>query len=247
MSHSPRAHATHAAPLLLLVLPLLVLLGHGPAAAAGAECAARAPGVAAELCASHMGAPQDEMIPRSALSAIATDPCAGRLGVYFVDGESMMPTLVTETAVPVRCWHRHIAAEPDIKINAGDIVVFHRPKAQDGALIKRVIGLPGDVIEEINGTISLNGQVLGRRRGTEIPLPAQHLTLQLFDEALPNGRRYTVLKLAESAHGGTALRFLVPSEHIFVLGDNRDNSQDSRAFGAVPTADIIGIAALPAP
>ncbi len=242
MLHSPRTSATHAALLLLLAL----LLSHGPAAAAGAECAAQAPAFASDLCAGHMGAPQDEIVLRTALSAIVTDPCAGRLGVYFVDGESMMPTLVTETAVPVRCWHRRITAEPGIKIDAGDIVVFHQPLAQNGALIKRVIGLPGDLIEEINGMISLNGHVLGRRRGAEVPLPAPHLTLQLFDEALPNGRRYTILKLADSARGGTALRFIVPPEHIFVLGDNRDNSRDSRAFGAVPTADIIGIAALPA-
>ena len=113
-------------------------------------------------------------------------------------------------------------------------MVFHQPRNTEHTLIKRVIGLPGDVIKDSNGIIRLNGHPLKPALVTE-PLPEQSLANDTTKRAKPP-------PLDE-----TAQHIIVPPHHVFALGDNRDNSRDSRSFGPVPTANVIGIAALPPP
>jgi signal peptidase I len=121
----------------------------------------------------------------------------------------------------------------------GDIVVFDS-KAADTRLVKRVIGLPGDIVESRNDCLVINGVPLAYA-----PLPA--------GSADPDPRRAPVLaeeELAGRPHpvqilpGRPALRTFgpvrVPPGSYFMMGDNRDDSHDSRYFGCVPRARIVG-------
>lgn len=148
----------------------------------------------------------------------------------------------------------------------GDVVVFHHP-TEDNDLIKRVIGLPGDTVEVREGGLILNGRPVQRKalRPYALPMspntpckvvpPAAPLVVQTADgsrcmfpaylETLPGGPSYTVLdQAATEADDFGPVR--VPADHVFLMGDNRDDSLDSRfpastgGIGMVPTSDLIG-------
>jgi signal peptidase I len=124
----------------------------------------------------------------------------------------------------------------------GDIVVFFSPK--DGQrLVKRVVGLPGDTLELRHNSLVINGQAVEYR-----PI-AEEL---LRDVAAPDRARsvFAVEQLAEHRHAVAAIPavpamrnygpFVVPEGHYFMMGDNRDNSFDSRYFGPVERKRIVG-------
>lgn len=149
----------------------------------------------------------------------------------------------------------------------GDVVVFRHP-TEDSDLIKRVIGLPGDTVAVRDGVVILNGKPVPRRArpAAEIPISANSpcravppalpavrsdqghpvCLYRAFVERLPGGPGYTVL---DQVDGGPADNFgpvRVPMGHIFLMGDNRDNSSDSRfaqsdgGIGMVPMENLIG-------
>jgi signal peptidase I len=144
----------------------------------------------------------------------------------------------------------------------GDIVVVARTesgKTED--LIKRVVGLPGDTVQMVGGRLWLNGKPVSTRDlgdrlvraddnlrcGTYGGRPESgYCRLHVLRETLPDGRSYDVLDLYRSSQDDTA-PYLVPAGHVFLLGDNRDNSADSRVplaqgglGGAVPLETIQG-------
>ncbi len=126
----------------------------------------------------------------------------------------------------------------------GDIAVFRLPSNPRIDYIKRVVGLPGDRIQMIEGVLHINGEAIERERagtfrsqeGPEAPVEAP-----IFRETLPNGVSYETLDINPNSAGDNTREFLVPDGHYFMMGDNRDNSADSRfEVGFVPLENFIG-------
>jgi signal peptidase I len=149
----------------------------------------------------------------------------------------------------------------------GDVVVFRVP-AENSDLIKRVIGLPGDTVEVRNGVLILNGQPVKRVQLQPFGAPIsanspckvapgatpvlagsggqQFCVYQAYRETLPGGPSYTILNQIDDGAGDEFAPVKVPAGHVFLMGDNRDDSQDSRfspaigGIGMVPTENLIG-------
>lgn len=130
----------------------------------------------------------------------------------------------------------------------GDIVVFKLPRDDRVDYIKRVIGLPGDRIQMIGGALYINGEQVQRERLPDVvhagPLGGQ-TSVGRWRETLPNGVSYETLDLGSSMADNTGV-FEVPEGHYFMMGDNRDNSTDSRfqsgpdRVGFVPFENLVG-------
>lgn len=128
----------------------------------------------------------------------------------------------------------------------GDIVVFKLPLNNSTNFVKRLIGLPGDTIQVIEGVLYLNGEMVPRKRIENFldkDADGNVKEITQYIETLPSGRTYRVLdEISEGALDTTPL-YTVPEGHYFMLGDNRDNSQDSRVMeqvGFVPEINLLG-------
>lgn len=126
----------------------------------------------------------------------------------------------------------------------GDIVVFWAEKYQS-YFVKRVIGIPADRVQMIGGRLVINGAKMPQRRVEDFSgyCPTGHCELvHQFEESLPGGRTARILDLGPDGPLDNTDVFEVPAEAYFVLGDNRDNSDDSREenVGFVPRGTVIG-------
>jgi signal peptidase I len=132
------------------------------------------------------------------------------------------------------------------KPKRGDVAVFKLPRDNSTDYIKRVIGLPGDEIQMIEGVLHINGKAVPKRRvGNYLERSENGLTYRVpkFEETLPNGVKYFVLDAEPNAPFDNTRVFKVPAGHYFMMGDNRDNSTDSRAqwgVGFVPYENLVG-------
>jgi signal peptidase I len=128
----------------------------------------------------------------------------------------------------------------------GDIAVFRLPRNPDTDYIKRVIGLPGDRIRMVNGVLHINGEPVVRERLEDYVGEnafGQTVPVRQYRETLPNGVSYMTLDLSQSSEMDTTQVYEVPPGHYFMMGDNRDNSTDSRFLqlvGFVPEENLIG-------
>ena len=151
----------------------------------------------------------------------------------------------------------------------GDVVIFKAPPLNDTDYIKRVIGLPGDQVQMINGVLWLNGKAVPKVRVPDAVIPVSGNTrcyMSVFEttdpsgrrtchyprfrETLPEGRSYDVLDLGQTAQDNTP-PIMVPDGALFLMGDNRDNSMDSRfpaipggGIGLVPQENLVGRATI---
>lgn len=128
----------------------------------------------------------------------------------------------------------------------GDVVVFRPPPEPDRDFIKRVIGLPGDRIQMINGVLHINGEAVQREQiGTTTDCPdsaGYSREATLYRETLPNGVSYVTCDKGMTELDNTRV-LVVPEGHYFMMGDDRDNSADSRVasvVGFVPYDNIVG-------
>ena len=132
---------------------------------------------------------------------------------------------------------------PGFAPTRGDVVVFKFPQDNSTDFIKRLIGLPGDTIQMKNGVLWLNGKAVPKVRVADYveTVDGEQHHVPQYRETLPGGKSYLVLdRDPEGALDNTDV-FHVPAGHYFMMGDNRDNSDDSRAaVGYVPAENLEG-------
>ncbi len=182
---------------------------------------------------------------------------------YYVPSGSMQPTLLigdelmvskfsygySRYSLPIAFGpsspERLFGRMPD----RGDVVVFRLPSDPTQTYVKRVIGLPGDRVQMRDGRLWINGKMLPLRRdgaGTVEMEDGGSETAALEIETLPGGREHPIYKFDGIGQLDNTQVFEVTPDHIFVMGDNRDNSADSRlapeagGVGLVPVENLVG-------
>ncbi|PDS80005.1 signal peptidase I [Rhizobium sp. L43] len=180
---------------------------------------------------------------------------------FTIPSGSMMPTLLVGDYIFVNKFaygysKYSLPFSPDIfsgrlfgaDPKRGDIVVFRFPPNPEVDYIKRCIGLPGDHIQVTDGVLYVNGKPVPKVAdgtftsdykldpGADVPV---------FRETLDNGKTYDTLDQSPVSRGDNTREFIVPEGHYFMMGDNRDNSLDSRFdVGFVPAENLVGRASV---
>lgn len=135
---------------------------------------------------------------------------------------------------------RILASEPE----RGDVAVFRHPPTNREDFIKRIVGMPGDRIQVVDGRLVINGTPVEKRRiedSTERDFRGNVRRTAQYEETLPNGVSYVVREsLGDRGPADNTREVVVPEDHYFAMGDNRDDSNDSRAWGVVPFENMIG-------
>jgi len=203
------------------------------------------------------------------------------LSPFNIPSQSMLPRLLIGDYLFISKWNygyskhslpwslplipgRILASTPA----RGDVVVFKAPPLAKDDYIKRVIGVPGDTIQVVNGALVLNGQRVPRQRIADFVLPltpnypadtecpaefqsslnnAPVCRYRQYRETLPGGRSYNVLDRGNYPEADNTAVYTVPAGYLFLMGDNRDASADSRfpaqpggAIGMVPLENVEG-------
>lgn len=135
--------------------------------------------------------------------------------------------------------------ERDFHLQHGDIVVFHNAATQAN-YIKRVVGLPGDSVQIQGGILFINGVRVSLQRLADVTEPCDEKICRVpqYEETLPGGHKARILKRAPFDDADSTDLHLLPAGSYFVLGDDRDNSADSRQFGPVARRDLVGRAVI---
>jgi signal peptidase I len=176
---------------------------------------------------------------------------------FSIPSGSMRPTLLEGDYLFVTKWaygysRYSLPFAPDIfsgrlwgsAPKRGDVAVFKFPPDPSLDYIKRVIGLPGDRIQMKHDELYINGVVVPRKKVGQIDNPditEVDRPVDVYRETLPDGVSYDTLDLTQNGLGDDTREFVVPPGHYFMMGDNRDNSSDSRfSVGYVPAENLVG-------
>jgi signal peptidase I len=181
---------------------------------------------------------------------------------FYIPSSSMEPTLLIGDRIFVSKYtygyskhsfpfspplfeNRLFEKEP----NYGDLVVFKTPSDNRTDYIKRLIGMPGDTVQFINGQLFLNNKEVQRKKINKeykIRCGRLRLTVNSYEETLPNGKKHIAVYTKKGTYMNSD-KFEVPLNHYFFLGDNRDCSSDSRYLsnvGYVSNENLVGNARL---
>lgn len=180
---------------------------------------------------------------------------------FTIPSASMEPTLLEGDYIIVSKyaygWSRHsIPFSPPLfkgrimerQPQRGDVVVFKLPRDGHVDYIKRVVGLPGDRIQVVNGVLQINGAAVRQEPLSPVELETVFgppRPVDRFKETLPNGRSYVTYSFGPDGEVDNTGVYVVPAGHYFMMGDNRDNSVDSRyptetGVGYVPAENLVG-------
>ena len=135
-------------------------------------------------------------------------------------------------------------------VERGDVAVFKLPTDNSTDYIKRIVGLPGDRIQVIGGVLHINNKAVKRKRVEDFVYrqpSARYGRVAQYEEILPNGRSYLTLDLHRDSVSDDTDVYVVPPGHYFAMGDNRDDSTDSRFLnhvGFIPAENLVGRADL---
>lgn len=126
----------------------------------------------------------------------------------------------------------------------GDVAVFKLPKDNSTDYIKRIVGLPGDRIQVVRGRLHINGALVERRRVEDYPVGLFGSGAPQFVESFPDGKMHLIVeRRGDSGSLDNTAVYTVPDRHVFAMGDNRDDSLDSRVLGQVgfvPVENLVG-------
>lgn len=127
----------------------------------------------------------------------------------------------------------------------GDVIVFKMPSDNKTDYIKRLIGLPGDKVQMKEGRLYINGERVERKSEGEYVMrdeAGKAMRFEKYTEILPNGVQHSILEVSDTGVFDDTEEFTVPEDHFFMMGDNRDNSLDSRSVkvGFVPKNNLVG-------
>ena len=163
---------------------------------------------------------------------------------FQIPSGSMIPTLevgdfilVNKFAYGVRAPVLNTEIIPIGKPERGDVMVFFPPHQPETYYIKRVIGLPGDHISYNNHVLTINGKVIEEKLVAELPAGAP--VLRMVKETI-DGKEFTAYKHLHPSRLSEHGSWVVPEGHYFMMGDNRDNSLDSREWGFASEDMIVG-------
>ena len=174
---------------------------------------------------------------------------------FFIPSSSMEPTLLVGDRIFVSKFsygyskhsfpfslplinERVLFSEPE----RGDIIVFKTPENLRIDYIKRLVGLPGDKIQMIDGILHINDIPVKRKKirsETKLINNGQIRNVLVYEETLPNNVYYETFDIGNTRADNTSEIF-VPEDSYFFMGDNRDNSKDSRFVGSVPKNNLVG-------
>lgn len=178
---------------------------------------------------------------------------------YTIPSGSMEPALVQGDYIIVSKysygWSRHSLPFGPVLFHGrflardpapGDIVVFKLPRDEAVTYVKRLIGLPGDRVQVVSGAVFVNGRAIPRTPlGTTSDPEAPKVQVAQYRETKPNGQTYITFDRGGGRDGDDTEVYRVPEGRYFLMGDNRDNSSDSRwpkqvGVGFVPAEDLVG-------